>query len=226
MRHSIRLRLILIVSFMMIMAIASIFIANIFLLPEFYSADKINSMSDVYDEVSSICKDVDWDEVTDEEKGRIYDQLDSISDKRSVSIYIVQISASDEGNIANINYSYPAFTPRLREVTQGMLAKYVRSMYLGEELGDSCEELKKSDQYAVYKVYDTRVDSNYIELTGHLPDGYWLYLRANYTGVTENANVSNRFLIYVGIVVTIISIILIFVIANRYTRPILKLARR
>lgn len=225
MRHSIRLRLILIVSFMMIMAIASIFVANIFLLPEFYSADKINSMSGVYDEVSAICKDVDWESVTNEEKGKIYDQLDSISDKRSVSIYIVQISASDEGSIANIDYSYPTFTPRLRDVTQGMLAKYVRAMYLGEDLGSDCEQLKKSDKYAVYKVYDGRVDSNYIELTGQLPDGYWLYLRANYTGVTENANVSNRFLIYVGIVVTVISIILILLIANRYTRPILKLAK-
>ena len=225
MRHSIRLRLILIVSFMMIMAIASIFIANIFLLPEFYSTDKINSMSDVYDEVSSICKNIDWEDVTDEEKGKIYDQLDSISDKRSVSIYIVQISASDDGSIANIDYSYPTYTPRLRDVTQGMLAKYVRAMYLGEDLGENCEQLKKSDQYAVYKVYDDRVESNYIELTGQLPDGYWLYLRANYVGVTENANVSNRFLIYVGIVVTVISIVLILLIANRFTRPILKLAK-
>ncbi len=225
MRHSIRLRLILIVSLMMILAIVSIFVANIFLLPSFYQSTKVNQMSSVYKEAREICRDVDWENLSDSETEQIYDRLDSLGSNQAVSMYIVQISASDSGSIANINFVYPTSTSRLKNVTVSQLAMYVRAMYFGEPLSDNCEQIKKNDQYAVYKVYDQRIGSNYIELTGQMPDGYWLYLRANYTGIRDNASVSNRFLIIVGIVVTIISILLILVIASHYTRPILRLAK-
>ena len=224
MRHSIRLRLILIVSLMMIFTIVSIFIANIFLLPSFYQSTKVNQMSSVYKDVRDICRDVDWEEQTESEKEQIYDKLDSLGGNRSVSIYIVRISARESGSIADVNFVYPTSTSRLKNVTVSQLAMYVRAMYFDEPLDENCEQIKKTDQYAVYKVYDQRIGSNYIELTGQMPDGYWLYLRANYTGIRENASVSNRFLIIVGIVVTVISILLILVLANRYTRPILRLA--
>ncbi|MEE3467019.1 MAG: HAMP domain-containing sensor histidine kinase [Eubacterium sp.] len=225
MKHSIRLRLILIVSLMMIVAIGSIFAANIFLLPSFYQTTKVNQMSSVYKEARDICRDVEWDSLTAAETEQIYDQLDSLGGNRGVSMYIVRISASDNGSIAGIDFVYPTSTSRLKNVTVSQLAMYVRAMYFGEPLDDNCEQIKKNDQYAVYKVFDQRIGSNYIELTGQMPDGYWLYLRANYTGIRDNASVSNRFLIIVGIVVTVICIVLIFVLANRYTRPILRLAR-
>lgn len=225
MRHSIRIRLILIVSIMLVVAIAAIFVANIFLLPSFYQNTKVAQMSSVYDEVEDVCRGVQWDALTTEEEEEVYDQLDTVSDNNAVNIYIMQISASSSGRIANIDYVYPTSTARLKSVTIGQLGKYVRAMYFGEALDENCEQIKKEDSYAVYKVFDDRIGSNYIELTGQLPDDYWLYLRANYTGIQENAAVSNRFLIVVGIAVLIISIILIFFIANRYTRPILKLAK-
>ena len=225
MKHSIRLRLILIVSLMIIVAIASIFVANIFLLPSFYQSTKVSQMSSVYDDVRGICRNVDWGSLSDSETEELYDQLDSLGGNRNVSMYIVRISARESGSIADINFVYPTSTSRLKNVTVAQLAMYVRAMYFGEPLDDNCEQIEKTDQYAVYKVYDQRIGSNYIELTGEMPDGYWLYLRANYTGIRDNAAVSNRFLIYVGIAVTVISILLIFIIANRYTRPILRLAR-
>ena len=225
MRHSIRIRLILIVSLMLILAIVSIFLANIFLLPHVYQSSKVSQMSGVYKEASKVTEGVSWEDLTDSEIERLYDALDSLSANRGVSLYIFQISADASGSIAGINYVYPTGTSRLKNVTVNSIAKYVRAMYFGEELGENYEELDQTARYAIYKVFDERIGSNYLELTGTLPDNYWMYIRANYTGIQENAAVSNRFLIYVGIVVTIISIALIFFIATRYTRPIMKLAK-
>ncbi|MBO6108873.1 MAG: HAMP domain-containing protein [Eubacterium sp.] len=224
MRHSIRIRLILLVSLMLIAEIAVIFFMNVFLLPHFYQTTKISQMRDVYSEVSASCSELNLSDITDEEKERIYDRLDSVSDNRSVSIYIMQISADDTGSIASINYIYPVSTGRMKNMLMNQIAEYVRAMYFGEELGENFELIEKESDHAIYKVYDERVDSDYIELTGQLPDGYWLYLRASYTGIQEGSEVSNRFLIYVGGAVLLISIILAFIIANHYTRPILKLA--
>ncbi|MBO4395276.1 MAG: HAMP domain-containing protein [Eubacterium sp.] len=185
---------------------------------------KVLQMSAVYDEVSKVCESVDWTDLTQTEQEKIYDKLDSISGNRNISIYIMQISAGESGSIANINYVYPTNTERLRAITMGAIAKYVRYMYFDEELGDNYEQVKQDDYYAVYKVYDDRIGSSYIELTGQLPDSYWLYLRANYTGIQENVDVSNLFLVFVGVVVIVISIFLILLITKRYTRPILQLS--
>ena len=222
--HSIRVRLILIVSVMLVLSIVSIFLANIFLLPGFYQTTKEKQMSSVYGEVVDVCRGLDWDYMDEEELGAVYDKLDGISANRSISIYIMQISAGDTGTIANINYVYPTSTARLKNTTVNAIAKYVRAMYFGEELGENYDELDHTDNYAIFKVFDERIGSNYIELTGQLPDNYWLYMRANYTGITDNASVSNRFLIIVGLIVTLVSIVVIFIMANRYTKPILKLA--
>ncbi len=224
MKHSIRRRLILIVSMTLVFAIAAIFLANIFLAPIFYQSMKVRQMSTVYDEVAKVCEYVDWTNLTQTEHEEIYDRLDTISGNRNISIFIMQISAGELGSIANINYVYPTSTERLRAITMGGIAKYVRFMYFGEELGDNYEQVKQDDYYAVYKVYDERIGSNYIELTGQLPDSYWLYMRANYTGIQENVDVSNLFLIIVGVVVTVISIFVILIIAKHYTRPIMQLS--
>ncbi|MBQ4463975.1 MAG: hypothetical protein II915_06130, partial [Eubacterium sp.] len=195
MKHSIRLRLILIVSVMLVFAIVSIFLANIFLLPGFYQSMKQKQMSSVYGDVVDVCRGLDWQTMDEMELEDVYDRLDGISANRSISIYIMQISAGESGNIASINYVYPTRTERLKNTTMIAIAKYVRAMYFGEELDENCEELNKTENYAIYKVFDDRIGSNYIELTGELPDNYWLYMRANYTGITDNASLSNRFLI-------------------------------
>ena len=113
MKHSMRLRLILLVCAVLIVALAGIFAANIFLLPTFYQSTKVSQMSNVYDDVYEICSKVSLSDLSDDEEERIYDQLDKLGGNRGVSIYIMQIQASDDGSIANINYVYPTGTSRL-----------------------------------------------------------------------------------------------------------------
>ncbi|MCR4605224.1 MAG: cell wall metabolism sensor histidine kinase WalK [Eubacterium sp.] len=224
MKHSIRVRLILIVSIVLLISIACVCVANIFLLPNFYLHTKISQMDSVYEKVVGICEGVDLGSVEADDESGVYDQLDGISGNSGVSLNILKISADEAGTIANITYVYPTGTDHLKNTSVRQLEKYVRAMYFGEALDDNFELLKKTENHEVYNVYDDRIKSNYIELTGQLPDDYWIYMRANLTGVTENAAVSNRFLIYVGIVVLLISIGVTFFIARSYTRPILKLA--
>ncbi len=224
MKHSIRVRLILIVSVVLLVSIACVCAANIFLLPGFYLNSKISQMDSVYDSVYKLCEGVKLGEVNPDDESGVYDKLDGISGNSGVSLNILKISADESGTIANVSYVYPISNEHLKNITIRQLEKYVRAQYFGEELDDNFELLEKSSNHEVYKVFDDRIGSNYIELTGQLPDDYWIYMRANLTGVTENAAVSNRFLIYVGLVVLVVSIGVTFLIANKYTKPILKLA--
>ncbi len=226
MKQSLRTRLIMIFSGMLIATIAVICATNIFLLPGFYQNTKVSQMKTVYSRALSICDGVDWLSLDETKRDEIYDKLDILSSNTNVNIYIMQIEAnSGSGDIVTLNYAYPANSDRLQEVTKDQLGKYVKAMYFGTELGDNCQKLSQENNCEVYKVYDNRIGSNYIELTGQMPDNYWIYLRTNYQSIHESTLVSNQFLMYVGVVVVIVGILIMFFVSNQYTKPILKLAK-
>ena len=228
MKRSMRTRLILVFSFMLVLIVFCICMVNVFLLPRYYQMSKVGQMKRVYSLVSEICQNVDWSEQSLDTDSEIYDKLDILSSNSNVDVYIVQVEVyADSGDIARLNYVYPALanSERLQEVTKDQLGKYVKMLYFDQPLDDNCEVLSKTDSCEVYKVYDERVNSNFIELTGVLPDNYWLYLRTNYQSIYESAKVSNQFMIYVGIVAVIFGIFAMLFISNQYTKPIMRLVR-
>lgn len=225
MKRSLRTRLVIIFAGMLIFTIGIICLANIVLLPSFYQSNKVNQMQGTYSRIVRLCENIDWTSVSDTEKNQIYDQLDVLESNTNVSIYLVQIRVyQGSGDIAELEYVYPTDTDRLQQVTRLQLSKYVKSIYFGESLGEYCQLMNQTSDYAMYKVYDERVDSNFIELTGKMSDDYWVYLRSNYQSIQESAGVSNQFMMYMGLIVVIIGIFVLFFVCNQYTKPILRLA--
>ena len=226
MRRSLRTRLIIIVSLMLIITIGTICLANVVLLPSFYQNSKIKQMQGVYARTVSACQNVNWDKLSNADRNKIYDQLDALSTNSNVNIYLVQIKAyPGSGDIAELQYVYPAASDRLQQVTKSQLSKYVKAIYFNEPLGDNCRIINQTANYSMYKVYDERVESNFIELTGRMTNNYWVYLRSNYQSIQESASVSNEFMLYLGVIVVIAGIFIMFLITNQYTKPILRLAR-
>ena len=226
MKSSLRTRLIIIFSVMLIVTIGTICIANVVLLPTFYQNSKISQMQGVYTKTVNICQSIDFDNISDEDRNNVYDQLDALSTNTNVNIYIVQIKAyPGSGDIAELKYMYPASSERLEMVTKGQLSKYVKAVYFNEPLGDNCQIMTETKNYSMYKVYDERVESNFIELTGSMVNNYWVYLRTNYQGIQDSAAVSNHFMLYLGIVVVVAGMFIMYFVTRRYTKPILQLAR-
>lgn len=223
--HSLRTRLIFIFSSMLVAIVGMICLANVVLLPAFYQKSKVKQMQGVYSYVVQACDNVDWNMVDDTTKNKVYDKLDAVGSNTNVSIYVLQIKAyPGSGDIAELGYVYPSGSDRLQQVTKSQLSKYVKALFFNTPLGDDCQVIKQMNNCAVYKVYDERVDSNFIELTGRMPDGYWVYLRSNYQSIEESSAVSNQFLFYAGIMIVIVGIMVMFVVGNQYTKPILVLA--
>ena len=226
MKRSLRTRLIIIFSSMLIVTIGTICLANVVLLPSFYQNTKVNQMQGVYSRTVKICEDVDWENLNVTAQNKIYDKLDTLSINANVSIYVVQIKAyRGSGDITALQYVYPAGSDRLQQVSRSQLSKYVKEMYYNEPLGDNCQIINQTANYSMYKVYDDRVESNFIELTGRMPDDYWVYLRTNYQSIQESASVSNQFLMCLGIIVVITGMFIMFLVTNQYTKPILQLAQ-
>lgn len=85
------------------------------------------------------------------------------------------------------------------------------------------EVLKKADNYVIQKQTDRRLSSEYIVLYGTLSNGNLILMRTALESIRESAAISNRFLIYVGIVSIIISAIVTVFVSRGITTPILEL---
>ena len=225
MKRSMKTRLVAIFVVTIVIIIGVISPANVVLLPYFYQSNKVSQMQGVYSRVINICENVDWDKIDSEQKNTIYDKLDQLSSNTNMSIYLVQIRVyQGSGDIAELAYVYPSDSERLQQVTKNQLDKYVKSIYFGQKLDDNCKTITQTANYSMYNVYDTRVDSNFLELTGKMPDNYWIYLRSNYQSIQESASVSNQFMLYVGMIVMIAGVFIMYFVSNQYTKPILRLA--
>lgn len=226
MKQSMRTRLVVLTALMIILCIAICWIMNLFLLPGFYENSKKKQMNEVYSEVAAQFEQNDWKSISEKEKETMYDSLDKISANNSVSIYIMSINVDAEsGMVSNVDYLYPSMGNRTQELNTRQLAKYVMFKQLGNVFDENYKLLEQTDQYELFNVFDQRIDSNYIELVGGIKGDYWVYLRSNYQSIRESAAISNEFLSYVGIVVTILCVIIMIFLSNHYTKPILELTK-
>lgn len=225
MRQSLRTRLVFISAGMILLCIAVCWAMNLFLLPGFYENSKKKQMDQVYSQVAELFEKNEWGTISSGQQDEVYDSMDKISANSGVSLYIMEIKVSvDSGMVSEISYVYPSMSARTQELNRNKLSNYVMFKQLGNVFDENYQMLKKTDQYELFKVYDERMDSNYIELVGGVNGDYWVYVRSNYQSIRESAAISNEFLTYVGIVVIVLCILIMVFVSNRYTKPILALA--
>ncbi len=79
--------------------------------------------------------------------------------------------------------------------------------------------------YAVSIVTDDRLRTDFITLNGQLSSGYPVRLRTPIESIKESVGITNRFLLLSGAATLLISLVLVFVFARRFTRPIRELSR-
>lgn len=226
MKQSMRRRLVFISAGMIVLSIVICWIMNLFLLPRFYETSKKNQMHNVYSQAAELFEKNDWETISDTEKNEMYDELDRISANSGVSIYIMEIKVNvGSGLVSGIEYLYPSMSGRMQEQNKEQLGKYVMFKQLGNVFDENYQLLKQDANYELYKVYDKRMDSQYIELVGGVQGDYWIYVRSNYQSIRESAAISNEFLAYAGIAVTVLCVLIMIFVSNRYTKPILALAK-
>ena len=79
--------------------------------------------------------------------------------------------------------------------------------------------------YRMMIVKDRVTKTDYMELWGNLNNGDVFLLRTALEGVRESVSIANRFLGYMGIISSLVSSVLIWLLTKKYTGPILELAQ-
>lgn len=229
MKHSIKIR---ITCTLMIMTMLTIFLcwfANKTMLADYYTHSKIQTLGQSYKSINESLKKTEQGEEKDTSDAEEKQQLEweRLESNKNMSLYIfqmVEINFHGYTKIIPSNFHYPKVNEsnlNIIDLISEGISKYFNST-------DNKKEMKlidsQGDQYSIYRVFDKRINSYYIELIGTLDNDYTVYMRANYENIRESVNIANKFLMYVGLFVTLISSIVMMFISNSITKPILDLA--
>lgn len=85
--------------------------------------------------------------------------------------------------------------------------------------------LKSSGQYQIHSARDVVSGDEYIEMWGRLNNGNAFILRSPLESIRESVGLSNKFLIYITLIMGCIGSIFVWFFTKRITNPILELTR-
>lgn len=84
--------------------------------------------------------------------------------------------------------------------------------------------VREENEYTMQIVKDPRIGTDFVEMWGVLDNGNLFLIRSPMEGIEESVRISNRFLLYSGMLVIVLGSLILDVMANRISRPILRLA--
>lgn len=207
-RHSLRLKLTLTLMILVGCTIFLLWILNRTFLEDYYLYSKINSLDATFEEINQIFP-ANTSGITNDQTLK----LERLGEKKNIKIFII----TDK-----IRRFFP-------QNESDELEKTVRDIFYEYILEDNNpfkekELLKENSDYRLYKVLNTRLNSQYMDLFGELENSFFVYIQSNYESMQESVLISNQFLAYVGIVSVVIGSIVMLYISKKFTDPVLELA--
>ena len=230
MRHSLKIKITLFLSFSMFLLVFLCWIANDVFLPSFYQRSKVASLSDVYSELDKVVgnrnllSDVDTEELTE--------KIEKLENRSNVNIFLFSNGGNQDSGMSFVyplmfkveefqNIGFFAYEKFDRIINT--LQKYIFGIQSRD--GKNPELLKTlENSYDIYKYYDERMDSNYIDLVGYLSNGDLVFTRTSYSNISESAAISNRFLAISGVILAVLSSILMYIFSLSIANPLLELS--
>ncbi len=239
MKHSIRFRITLVLTSMIIFTILLTWLVNRTFLSDYYVNTKMNTLDKTFEEINSICKNMEGGTLTE------YDtvHMEQLESKYSVDIYVFN------------SYGAFIFPTRVnlgdREFSQMMT---MQAEYIGGYMNPNIKNrklLKETEDYYINSLYDMQKDSSYIDMVGLInttfdelsgksdantgtkanskapiadKDFKIVLLRSNFESIEESVGIANQFLAYIGIIAVLLGSLAMLIISKKFTKPILDLA--
>lgn len=117
----------------------------------------------------------------------------------------------------------PAFNVLLTSESEtNNLVSHIRNLFLIDENTDR-QLFDKEETYLINSYHDSIYDKEYLEMWGVLYCGEKFLIRVPVESIDNNVAVSVRFMIYVGLLSTLIGVAFIIVYTQKITKPILNL---
>ncbi len=201
MKYSIRWRITVVFSAVLVAMLVSCWLVNNFFLERYYVRNKQMVLLGVYEQLNQAAEQ----EVLETEE--FVQRLSVACDTDNISLFVME---SDGQGI-------------LSSVKDSEFLKKRLYMYLFLKM-DGGKILKETELYEIRMNVDVHMNSEYLELVGALNDGKQVLVRTALEPIRESVVLANRFLAYVGISVLLMGTLIIQLLSRRIAGPILELA--
>ena len=208
MKFSIKSQMIFVYAGLIVFMLVVFVIAN----GQFLESYHIESKKNEYEEVYRILKDlVEEGEISTE---NAMQNIRRLEERGNIS---VALFLNDNGRL------YPQYMSDNRE---GDTMKLVKGYIFKQPSYEELKTEKNTENYEILKVRDNDTQLEYIDMWGTMGiyGEYYFVLRSSIESIRNNVALSNRFLIYVGSMITCVSLWLIWFFARKIANPILELA--
>lgn len=225
MSHSIRIKLILIMFLMMGLVLFGLSFMNYAFLSSYYEYSKAALLAESYYDVNTVVgKDEEYNGDEEELSSAGQLKLEQIRENTAVNLYIFQL-ANFWGDIM-YRVDYPDVTEVQKKLIEDLTEQYIyREENTDNIKTDRGEKklIREKENYTIFKVYDERIGSHYLELFGKLDVGSFIYLRTNYQSMNENIAIFNRFIAYTGCGILLVGGVLMIFVGNSVAKPIVQI---
>ena len=231
MRKSIRIKLTVIVSLLLAAMIVLSWLANRFLLVDYYQNRKVKLLNETYSSVNELAT-ASEDAFSDSET---INKIERLEAGDNVNVYVISEIKVDLLGRTGLYYVYPiqvnmnesgeisfVRNDKYKRITAALQRYIFGAFFRGESNTTLLETVEGS--YDVYKFYDAEVDSFYIDLVGYLDNDYLVFIRSSFENIEESARIASSFLAIVGSTIIIIGLLAMIFISRSVTKPILELA--
>lgn len=187
---------------LMAFILAANWVINNAFLENFYILRKQNVLVDAYNAINQV------EDVEDYLSAEFTNLVSGLCEKNNITMVIVD----------NSEKLRPIFGVNDWDVMAAHLWEYIIGVEDPSEI-----IISKQDDYTILKKNDRRTQMDSLEIWGMLDTGYYFAMRIPLESIRENVRISNEFLTYFSIIGIILSIIIIWWLAKKFTDPILEL---
>lgn len=204
-KHSIRKKMTILFSVVLLAALAACWLANNFFLEQYYVGNKEEILKEAYGKLNEASGTE-----TLEDAGFI-EELGVVCETNDISLLVM-------GN----NGQVKIYTMKDYELMRNRLYMYLFGQF---PPGGKDGILEKSSTYEIWMNTDIRSGIEYLEMTGSLKSGELFLMRTALEPIRESVQLANRFLLYVGLTVLVAGALIIQLLAKRIAEPLLELAK-
>lgn len=196
---SVRIRLFLTLSSIILLIILFLVLVNNFVFGQFYLYSKRKALISVYQTVNEYYN-----------KGQVFDLESKLEQISIQNDFDILIRDNQDVNIYTSNKDFYSTFGQMNEMTSKLNIK-------------GGEVIEKNDKFTIRKLKDNKNDITYILLSSTLDNGYLLYIRIPITSIQESVKISNNFLYLMAGITIIISAVIVSYVSRKFTDPILEL---
>lgn len=198
---SLKIKLTLLMATVITIVVAVVCMLNYFLLEKYYVNDRKEKLISSYESMKDT---ISKDGLTSVE---MKNKMNEINARYNINVIIIDSNWETA-------YSTQSSVNDVRNWLQRFIFSHDKDITLIEE----------KNEYTIKSGDDKVLGLTYMVIYGTIKDGTQIVMQIIIEGIRENISIFNRFVVITGVSVLFISVIFVFFIAGRFTKPIKKLS--